>query len=105
MRQTVALTVDGHEVDWVVLVEALVLWVVLVLRVVLVIVSVLVTVTVTAPVLVEVLVVLWARAGKAIVRPARTTATVKATRRHRPPSTQGRCASLALFAVFIARLP
>ena len=79
----------------------------LVLRLALVTVSVLVTVTVTvtAPVLVEVLAVLWARAGKAIVRPARTTATVKATNRHRPPPAQRRCTSLPLLAAFIARLP
>ena len=113
MRQTLAPIVDGHEVLWVVLalwvVLVLVLWLLLVealvLWVMLVTVVVVVTVTVIGPVLVEVLVVLWARAGKAIARPATKTTTVNATNRDRLSPTRERLTSLALFAAFIARLP
>jgi hypothetical protein len=68
-------------------------------------VTVVVTVAVTVTAFVEVLVVLRARAGTAIARQARTTATVNATSRGRLPPTRERLASLAFSAAFIARLP
>jgi hypothetical protein len=88
---------------WLVLV--LVLWLVLVLVLWLVLVEALVTVTVTVTVLAGVLVVLRARAGKAIAMPTRATVAVNAIRRAHLPPTRERLTSLALFVAFIARLP
>lgn len=80
---------DWLEEDWLVLVE----------------VPVFVTVTVTVAAFVEVLFVLRARAGMAIAKQARMTATVNAAKRGRLPPTQKRLASLAFSAAFIVRLP
>ena len=69
--------VDWLEVDWLVLVLALV----------------------------GVVVAVWASAGSVSARPTRTNAAAKATRRDRLPPTRERPISLVLLAALILRLP